>query len=221
MTMDFFLPRREQMILSDKLSGIPSLMEDLAITITRQARIQRSGWGNLRRQKPGSRLPFHIAAADAADELHNALSTWVRFVCEERQIHYTGHDDDITLSRWLRKHMVSLALTQGSDEAFDDIIGKIDECRRQVDLPPDDEVVIDRKRVEAANKSVVTLATISTVAGRLGDMGRGLNRDRLRLLVKHGDLRSVGTDPDTGTNFYRLGDVLHAHHNRSRKARAK
>lgn len=216
MSMDFFLPRREQAILSEKLGTVPSLVEDLAITVTRQARIQRSGLGKPRRQRPGSRLPFHIAAAEAEDALHNALTTWVRFVCEERQIVYRGHDDDITLSRWLRKHMVSLALTAGSEDAFDDLVGKIDECRKVVDLPPDDEVVIDRARVEAANRSVVTLSTIGSIAGRLGELGKGLNRDRLRLLVKRGDLKTAWTDPDTGTNFYRLGDVLHAHHNRKK-----
>lgn len=217
MSMDFFLPKHLHEPLRQKLSGIPDLVEDLAVTITRQARVQKGGLGKPSRSKPESRLPFHIAAAEAADELQNCLATWVRAVCEERQVHYTDHDDVITLARWLRKNVVSLALTQGSEESYADIVERIDHCRHIIDLPPDDDVVIDRARVDSANKSVVTLATIGGIASRLGDLGQGLNRERLRLLAKRGDVSAVSTDPDTKTKFYRLGDVLHAHHNRDRR----
>lgn len=212
MSMDFFLDRKSQAILSEKLAGIPSLVEDLAITITRQARIQRSGLGNPRRAKKidGDRLPFHISAANAADELHNALSTWVRFVCEERQIRYTDHDDDLTLSRWLRKHMISLALTQGSEEAFEDLVGKIDECRRQVDLPPEDEIYIDQTRIQEANRQVLTAGQVERIACRLGPLGVGLNKRRVETLTKSHRLYPCAVDGKV--EFFKLGDVLDAHH---------
>jgi hypothetical protein len=219
MSMDFYLSRPEQAKLRDKLHGVPALVEDLAVTITRQAHIEKRGLGATRRPRPESRLPYHIGAAQAADELHNCLTTWVRFTCEGQHIRYTDHDDDISLARWLAKHLIQLALTPGSEESADDIIANIDACRECVDLPPEDEIVIDRTRVEAANRSVVTLSTIATIAGRLGEIGSGLNRDRLRLLAKHGDVKTVGVDQDTGTRFYRLGDVLHAHHARKRRNR--
>lgn len=216
MSMDFFLDRKCQAKLQSDLRTIPELVEDLSVTITRQARIQKPGLGG-RRRKPESRLPFHIAASEAADNLHNCLATWVRMVCEERQIHYTDHNDVITLSKWLARNVVALALTSGSEEAPENIAFRIEECRRLVDLPPDDQVYIDKERVEAANRSVVTLATIGGIACRLGAIGEGLNRERLRLLAKRGDVQAVSVDADTGTKFYRLGDVLHAHHGRKRR----
>lgn len=220
MSIDFHLPRADQRKLTEALGTIPTLADQLAVTVTRQSHIQKSGLGKPRRQKPGSRIPYHIGAAEAADNLRNALVTWVRFTCEARQIHYHGGDDIMSHARWLRRNMIQLALTEGSEEALNDITDKINECRRQVDLPPDDEVVIDRARVESANRSVVTLSTIAGIASRLGDIGQGLNRERLRILAKRGDVRPVSEDPDTGTRFYRLGDVLHAHHNRERRRAA-
>lgn len=217
MTMDFYLPREGQAALRKKLATMPRLIEDLAVTITRQSRIQRTGVGKLHRVKPGSKLPYNQGAVDAADELHNALVTWVRFTCEHRQIHYTGPGNSVALAGWLHRHMTALALTPGSEEAGDDLGARIDACWKMVDLPPDDEIVIDRARVREANRSVVTLATIGPIACRLGEMGVGLNRERLRLLAKRGDLKAIGTDVDTGTKFYRLGDVLHAHFKRERR----
>lgn len=210
MSMDFFLDRKSQMLLSEKLSAVPHLVEELAITITRQAHIQRRYMDKLRKRKPGSQIPFHVGASAAADELHNSLVTWVRHCCEERQINYTGHDDDITLSRWLRKNMIALALTQGSEEAFADLVDRIDECRRQIDLPPDDEVIIDRAQVEAANRQVLTAGQVEKIAPKLGAMGVGLNKRRVETLMRKGRLKCYAKDGDT--QFFRLGEVLDAHH---------
>lgn len=219
MSMDFFLDRRDQARLREKLELVPGLVQELAITVTRRARIQRTGLGTPRRQKPGSRLPFHLAAAAAQDELHNSLTTWVRHVCEERQIRYAGHSDDITLARWLRRNMVALALTEGSEEACEDIIARIEECQRQIDLPPEDEIVIDRARVREANRQVLTAGQVERIAGRLGAMGVGLNKRRVETLARKGVLRPCGLDGDV--RFYRLGDVLDAHHRvEKRKTRA-
>ncbi|GAS92669.1 hypothetical protein [Mycolicibacterium brisbanense] len=208
--MDFYLTRPKQSELRDKLGTVPALAEDLAVTVTRQARIQKSGLGKPRRQKPESRVPYHIGASDAADALHNCLVTWVRFICEERQVYYRGHDDDISLSRWLRSHVTVLALIPGSEESCDEIVGCIDECRRQVDLPPEDLVVIDAARVRAANRQVVTAGQVEKIAGKLGLLGKGLNKRRVETLVRQRELSPCARDGDV--RFYRLGDVLDAHH---------
>lgn len=216
----FFLDKKSQLLLRDELASVPNLVEDLLVTITRQARIQKVGLGKPRRQRPESRVPFHLGASQASEALRNCLSTWVRLVCEERGIQYREAADTLSLARWLRKHVTALALTQGAEEAYSDIKAALDECRRQIDLPDEDEIVIDPARVRAANRSVVTLATITPIANRIGALGKGLNRDRLRYLEKTGKVRACSEDPDTGTRFYKLGDVLHGHNDRTKRKRS-
>lgn len=216
----FYLNKRDQAKLRDELATISGLVENLSVTITRQARIQKANLGRPKRQRPGPRPPVHFGAWTAADDLHNALTTWVRLVCEQRCIYYRESNDMLTLARWLRKNMVALALTEGAGEAYEDLSPKIAECWRHVDLPPDDQIMIDHVRVDEAAGSVVTLDTITAVANRIGPMAKGLNRDRLRYLIKGGKVRARGQDPDTGTKFYRLGDVMHAHNDKTKKRRA-
>jgi hypothetical protein len=161
-------------------------------------------------------VPYHIGASDAADAMHNALTTWVRFVCEERQVYYRGHDDDVSLSRWLRTQVTVLALIPGSEESCDEIVACIDECRRQVDLPPDDDIVIDAARVREANRQVLTAGQVEKIAGKLGSLGKGLNKRRVETLVRQRELFPCARDGDV--RFYRLGDVLDAHHRKREKA---
>ncbi|QRY43162.1 hypothetical protein JVX93_21700 [Mycolicibacterium boenickei] len=217
MSIDFYLDRASQARLIETLGTIPTLADQLAVTVTRQARIQKSGLGKPRRQKPGSRMPFHIGASEAADQLHTTLVTWVRHTCEGRQIHYREGDDLISLARWLRRNMIQLALTEGSTEAYIDIRDSIDECQRQVDLPPDDEVHIDSERIREANRQVLTAGQVEKIAHRLGALGEGLNKKRVETLVRQRQLRPCAMDGDV--RFYRLGDVLDAHH-RKREVKA-
>lgn len=221
MSMHFYLHKSEHQKLRDKLHGVPALVEDLAVTITRQAHIEKRGLGATRRPRPESRLPYHIGAAQAADELHNCLSTWVRFVCEHRQIRYTDRGDTITLARWLARNIIPLALTPGSEESADDIIAKIDACRECVDLPPEDEIVIHPSRIDAANRVVVTAGQTAKLAHKLGDFGKKLNETRVHSLNRGGHLRPIEVDEQTGTKFYRLGDVLHAHTTCEKRERKK
>lgn len=211
MTVEFFLDRKEQRLLREKLEQVPGLVEDLSVTITRQARIAPRASMKLHRHKPESKLPYHIAAADAADELQNCLSTWVRFTCESRQLPNATKADTISLARWLNRNMISLALCEGSDTAYVDIAHFIDECRRQVDLPPDDVIFeIDRTRLAQANRQIVTAGQVEKIATRLGKLAAGLNKRRVETLDKGGALKACAIDGDV--KFYKLGDVLDAHH---------
>lgn len=218
MSIDFYLDRANQTRLTEALGTIPTLADQLAVTVTRQARIQKSGLGKPRRQKPGSRMPFHIGASEAADQLHTTLATWVRHTCEHRQIHYRDGNDLISHARWLRRNMIQLALTEGSEEAYIDIRDSIDECQRQVDLPPDDEVHIDAERIREANRQVLTAGQVEKIAPRLGALGNGLNKRRVETLVRQRKLRPCAMDGDV--RFYRLGDVLDAHHRKREDVKA-
>ncbi|MEX3755132.1 hypothetical protein [Mycobacteroides abscessus] len=177
--------------------------------------------GDLYRIKGFGRTLVKIAANIAmnAETPTRALRAISQAMCEERCIQYREAGDTLTLARWLRKHLIALALTPGAEEAYVDIKAALDECRRQIDLP-DDDIVIDPARVRAANRSVITLSTITQIANRIGPLGKGLNRDRLRYLTKTGKVRPCGEDPDTGTQFFRLGDVLHGHNDRTKRKRS-
>lgn len=218
--MSEHLQRHEVRELRDILAGIPGLVEDLLNVECRTARLSRPGLGK-RAGKPGSSLPFHLGAADAADQLHSTLVGWVRVMADQKRGKGLPANATLSIAKWLHRNAEALALCEGSAEALDDIRDAVGECRRVVDIPPDDHVMIDPQRLEAANRSVVTLSTIETIARRIGEPGRGLNRDRLRLLAKHHDVRPVGEDTESGTKFYQLGDVIDAHLRRKAKVQEK
>ncbi|WP_457149763.1 hypothetical protein [Mycobacteroides abscessus] len=208
----YFLDKGSQHKLREELASIPRMIGELSVTLTRQARIQRPGLSMSRRPKPESQVPIHIGAHNAADVLHNCLGTWVRLVCEQRAIVWDKGNDTITLAKWLRVNMIALALTEGSEEAYEDIKAAIDECWRQIDIPADDDIVIDRGRVHEANRLVVTAGQVEKLANKMGAIGKGLNKRRVETLAarRKNPLRPCAVDGDV--KFFRLGDVLDAHH---------
>ncbi|SKU54065.1 Uncharacterised protein [Mycobacteroides abscessus subsp. bolletii] len=208
----YFLDKGSQHKLREELASIPCMIGELSVTLTRQARIQRPGLSMSRRPKPESQVPIHIGAHNAADVLHNCLGTWVRLVCEQRAIVWDKGNDIITLAKWLRVNMIALALTEGSEEAYEDIKAAIDECWRQIDIPADDDIVIDRGRVHEANRLVVTAGQVEKLANKMGAIGKGLNKRRVETLAarRKNPLRPCAVDGDV--KFFRLGDVLDAHH---------
>lgn len=204
-----FLSRRQWEPLRRTLASIPALVEDLAITLTRQDHVGRSDLGKPSKRRPESSLPMNENAADVATELRNCLAGWVRMVIEQRGIEWSGGDDIATLATWLRKNVVALAMTEGSAEAAGDIASHVDAARRIVDLPEGD-VVIDKARVEAANRQILTAGQIEKIARKLGELGTGLTKNRVHSMVRAGKLKA--TAKDGTTMFFALGDVLDAHH---------
>lgn len=219
-TTDCYLPRQDQTRLRDKLNLLPSLVEDLAITETRQARILRPGLGKLKHQKPGSSWPFHLEAASAATELDRCLAGWVKFVCVHKQIRYTSSRSVLSHGNWLKRNIPVLAGINGSQDAYPDITGRIIAVQVVIDLPPDDDLHMDPQRVARANRQVVTAGQIEKIASKLGARGRALTTERIRVLTRNGHVWPIRVDPDTGTKFYRLGDVLEAHAACSQRSRA-
>lgn len=204
-----YLTRPQIGALADLLGEIPALIEELAITETRQARVRPPGLGGSARTHPESRPPLHMGAFLAAEALRNELGGWVRLVCEQRAVAVPRVDDLATAARWLRRHIYSLATTEGAESAHRGIEAAILDCRYEIDLPPEDEIRVDPVQLRAANNSIVTAYTVGAIAAKLGPIGKGLNRDRVRYLVKVGALKDCGRDGETV--FFRLGDVLVAH----------
>lgn len=241
-----YLDRYAQKKLTATLLDIESHADDLADTIVKRAVITRRDTTSFRRPKKlRAKSPVNEGAQDVADELRTTLSTAIRHVCETRCIQfmpvgYTHHrsfigplrEDErrvpagydasslLVLTKWLRKHMISFAMTEGCVEWADTIDACAHRLRKVIDLPPDDYVHIDPAQVRRANRQVITLGTIDVVARRLGELGDGLNARRIRTLVKRGELQADSEDGATGTKFYRLGDVLDAHHRHARRRSA-
>lgn len=227
-----FLPKADQKKLREVLAAIPAVIEDLAITITRQDRTRRPG--TVARMPARSGPPLDLEALTLADELHAELVGWVRLVCEHRGVAFVplgmrplgfvgplrpGEEwatpgyaaTDIQLAAWLARYMRALAMTPGAETALDSISDAVHACRHIVDLPPEDVVQVSREHVRAARRVVRTLDGLAKIAGQLGDAGAGLTKDRLKHLVRAGHLRACGQDVDTGKRFYRLGAALEAH----------
>ncbi|MCU1640894.1 MAG: hypothetical protein JWN03_1169 [Nocardia sp.] len=207
-TDHLFLNRADISALQELLRRIPALAEDLAVTETKQGRVSKSGLGSVRRGRHRTALPMHLGAYEAAEFLRNSLGTWIRLVCEQRAVELPAVDNLIGAARWLNRHVYSLAMTPGAEAALDDIEAAVAECKYMIDLPPEDSIVIDPARLAAANSSILTAYQVEKIATQLGEIGKGLNRDRVRYLAKHG-LKDCGRDGDT--RFYRLGDVLVSH----------
>jgi len=204
-----YLSRAEQASLVGWLSRVPSLVEDLLVTSTRGGRVTRRGLKPLyRTKKMGSSLPYHAGAVEAADALTSELNRWVE-MCGARRRSLKD------AAGYLSAHMALLASLPPAVSALMDISYHIKSCLAVVDLPPDDEVAIDERRMREANRQVVSVAQIEMLARRLGDVGSGLNRGRVQRLVSKGTLHRCGRD---GTSdFYYLGEVLDAHFKTPRK----
>lgn len=213
---DFYLPKHHVAELRELLTQtIPSRLDDLAITLTCQDRITRPGLTRGRCGRLDGNVPLNLDAAAAEHELRAALVGAVRLVCEHRGQDYDGPADNLGLCAWLRRNLVALALTPGAPDVHADITAAAKQARQVVDLPGEDDIVIDRARVHAANRQIVTADAMDQLGRRLGQ--HGLTASRVRGLRKHGHLRPCSTDPDTGAHFYRLGEVLDAHHRVQRR----
>lgn len=211
----FFITRAETEYLAEKLDTIPSLELEMTIALTSQARI--SDGPSTSRPKPGSRPPYPIHLEHEVDLLRNELTTVARDMCEARGLEYDGGSSCTGVSKWLKQYRYALALMPQAPELFDGLCKRIDHCARTMNHIKA-EYVIDEKRVEAANRTVVSTGTIEPIARRLGDLGKGLNARRIRTLCKHAGLEHVSEDDDTGMRFYRLGDVIEAHKRHKRRA---
>ncbi|EME14795.1 hypothetical protein G419_25252 [Rhodococcus triatomae BKS 15-14] len=134
---DFFITLEDRIAIVDLLREIPELIEDLAVTISRQDRLGTGGpqiSSGSYKERP---LVFNEFASDAADHLHGILGSWARYVLEERGSAAWPEDSTLTIARWLDHNVVSLAMTPGSEECLGELRDAVRRVRRAVDLPPE------------------------------------------------------------------------------------
>lgn len=242
----FFLDRKSQRHLREKLATIPRVAEDIAITETKQAVMCRPGLSKIRRpKKAGYSIPFHIGAAAAAHDLRSSLAAAVRHTCEYKGFDYwpvgythpygfigplreghrrlpQGYDEGAPMvtAKWLWKYMGSFAMTEGCEEFADAIVAAIKLCEKEIQGAVS-EVMIDDARVKKANRQVLTAGQIEKIAPKLGDIGKGLNKRRVETLNYNQELWPCVSLIKGDPKFYRLGDVLEAHRRHVRKPRKK
>ncbi|OZE88046.1 hypothetical protein CH304_00305 [Rhodococcus sp. 15-649-1-2] len=214
---DFYLPRHDQQALLEQLRQVPALVEDLTIAITRQDRITARG-PKTTRGDDTQPLPFNEHASDAAQFLYYAIAWWVRHTCEHRHIDYTGTDDVTSVARWLRSHIIDLALTPGSDASLPAIRDAVRNGNRACGGAKDRPIVepsphdLARARYSVLHASGIEKAAKDMVRNGIADY-RHLTEQRVYRLARAGVITPDRTITLDGreTALYILGDVLDAH----------
>ncbi|WP_280479113.1 hypothetical protein [Nocardia asiatica] len=206
-----FIPRHELTKLRELLLQIPSLAVDLGVAITKQARLGEIGKGRKPRRPSEQPLPYHIDAAAVADELHNELTGWVRVVCEQRAIEYTGPTSTPGLARWLERHIIALAMTEGSETALTEI-GRIFDVADRIVCPPALRIVVDAEKLATARRQALNASGIAALAKELGEEFRHLTKRRVFVLREAKLIQPLpGPWRADWPLLFRVGDVLDAH----------
>ncbi|MFR9750482.1 hypothetical protein ACL02S_05540 [Nocardia sp. 004] len=206
-----YLDRVQLRELVELLREIPELVEDLGIALTKQARLSSPGDYRMHRRPSEQPLPYNQAAALVADELHAVLVSWVRLVCEQRGIEYSGAPSTPGLARWLDRNVIALAMTEGVQDAPTDVRAVV-KAAWQVICPSEARATVDHDRVEQARQQRMNVSGIVALAKELDESYRGLTARRVRTLR---DAQKVAPVPGPWApewpELYVVGEVLDAH----------
>ena len=116
--------------LKAELRAVPWLVEQLEVTLTRQARVgQRNGPRSA--EHP---LPFHVNAAVDLETLRDGLGMWATTVAEQRQIQVDAVGS-VALASWLLRWAGEVAQHPDAAELHGDILAMTAAARRTIDLP--------------------------------------------------------------------------------------
>lgn len=208
--MNGYLTKAELAKLDAILKTVPWLAHRLDETILRQDRIGGAPiptlGGNDSTEQP---LPYNHAASAVRDQLHNTLVGWTRHVLEQRGMYYQGDTSTAGTSRWLRAHIDALALTEGSAEALPDIDAATRSAWRVIDRPEERVRPVDEQRLAEADRMVLSVRGIATLAKEMGGDCKALSARRVRYLRDIGAIEPVRSAGQA--LLYLVGDVRRAH----------
>jgi hypothetical protein len=119
--------------LAVELRAVPWLVDQLTITLTRQARVSDRNGG----RSSENPLPFHLAASIDLETLRDGLAAWAGAVAEQRGIQVDAARDPRELARWLRRWIGELAQHPDASELHGDILAMTHAARRTIDRAPD------------------------------------------------------------------------------------
>lgn len=207
------MTRADMEALASLLREIPGLVEDLAITLTRQSCVGIGG-AQVSSGSDEQPLPYDYGASRAHELLHGEVVTWVRHVCEYRAMAYDGGRSTAAAAVWLADRVTSLAMTPGCEGAYPAIAKLFEAARRSTDLPaeklpppPDPAKVQEARALELNARGCVQ------VAKTLGPVHAGLTQRRIKYLTEAGvlvPLRITKGMDGARHRIYNLGAVLDA-----------
>lgn len=218
----FHITTDDMRALRALLREITGLVEDLAIALTRQARI--SAGPRVDSGTDEQPIPYDIGASDAHELLHQTLTAWANLVHtaafthprhfigplqpgERRQPPAPG-STTIHLARWLERNVTNLARIPGAEDAYDEIDHAMQQCRRACDQHDDTAVIpIDDARLAEAREQEYNARGCAHAAQAAGI---SITQRRVKHLAETGAVSEVGRTP-AGARLFRLGDVLDAH----------
>ncbi|QLY30842.1 hypothetical protein [Nocardia huaxiensis] len=205
-----YLTPEELRDLSRLLSEIPSLTADLEDAFTGRARLGDPNY-RLKSRSGDQPLPYSTVAAQVRDHLHAIIVSWVRLICEQRALTYSGPTSTPDLARWLNRNLIALAMTEGAESAPDEIRAAVEAAERVV-CPPSNKPVINDAAIEAARVARLNANGIATLAKQLGVPFRNLTARRVRTLKESGKIAPVpGPWAPDWPELFEVGPVLDAH----------
>lgn len=116
--------------LTRDLATMPDLLDDLAITLSRQARIGGHTNGSASRERP---LPYDPRASEAGYVLRSTLAGWVREL--HNQVEYRPTDSTYATALWLHMRNTRLLNHPNAHEAVDEIGAAVKHTKQAIDRP--------------------------------------------------------------------------------------
>lgn len=163
-------------------------------------------------------IPYDGTVDDAVQHLANELAGWIRHMLDHRGMIYDGPAGLEGKADWLSRHVVSLAMTPGSEEAPRYVGEAVKRARRAARMSTEAEAAeryaklrakCDPRVAEIRNEQWDT-ATCSRMAGQLG---LPITQRRIKYLTESKRLtrlRKVKGVDGAMHSIYRFGDVLDA-----------
>ena len=205
---DDFLSRAELDELAQALAKIDLDLElEAAVMLTEP--MHGTGAG-IRRPQPGSRPPFNLGLEHVLDQLSDALDAAIADMVALRGLTPPPKGGTLTArAGWIHQYRYALAMIEPGRRHHKQLCRWCDRLDRAV-RHPEPAYVVDRGKHQAALASVMTAEQFERTAHKLGEQAKGINARRVKYLRERGCLDG-SQDAETGTWFYRVGDILAAH----------
>lgn len=152
---DAWLCRGDTSHLEVVLAELPTLLDELSVTLTRQDHISRVSSSGRRAapERPDDRpedephlgvkeqgSPMHLGAAAAFDDADDTLGTWACHIAEHRAVPLdlpAGRSQAARCALWLLRHVASLRLDEAVGELYDEVTYVHGQVERVINRPAD------------------------------------------------------------------------------------